>query len=65
MTKLTDKIIRDMEPPERGNRIAFLLFAIPILPLAALSQLIGLGLDRIQHLDRNTLGYVLVARKPQ
>lgn len=49
----------------RGSRIAFLLFAIPILPLAALSQLIGLGLDRIQHLDRNTLGYVLVARKPQ
>jgi len=49
----------------RGNRVAFLLFAIPILPLSALSQLIGLGLDRVQFLDRNTLGYVLVARKPE
>jgi len=48
----------------RGNRVAFLLFAIPVLPLSALSQLIGLGLDRIHYLDRNTLGYVLVARKP-
>jgi SAM-dependent methyltransferase len=48
----------------RGNRVGFLLCAIPILPLAAMSQLLGLGLDRIQYLDRNTLGYVLVARKP-
>ncbi len=48
----------------KGQRAAFLLFAVPVLPLSAMSQLVGLGLDRIQHLDRNTLGYVLVARKP-
>lgn len=49
----------------RGNRLAFMLFAIPILPLSALSQLIGLGLDRLHHVKGNTLGYVLVARKPE
>jgi len=48
----------------RGHRLAFVLCAIPVLPLSALSQLLGLGLDRLQRLDRNTLGYVLVARKP-
>jgi len=48
---------------QRGRRMAFLLAAIPVLPLVALSQLVGLGLDRLHHVDRNTLGYVLVARK--
>jgi SAM-dependent methyltransferase len=48
----------------RGRRLAFLLCAIVVLPLCALSQLAGLGLDRLFPMDRNTLGYVLAARKP-
>lgn len=48
----------------RGHRAAFVLTALVILPWVALTQLVGLGLDRIHHVRENTLGYVMVARKP-
>jgi len=48
----------------RGHRAAFVLTAMVILPWVALTQLVGLGLDRIHHVRENTLGYVMVARKP-
>ncbi len=46
-----------------GQRAAFLATAIAVLPLVALSQLAGLALDSLHHVERNTLGYVLAARK--
>ncbi len=49
----------------RGQRAAFLLLASIILPACAVTQLLALGLDRLQPIKRNTLGYILVATKPQ
>ena len=46
------------------KRIRFLVVAAFILPACAFAQLIGLFFDRIQPLPKNTLGYILVARKP-
>jgi SAM-dependent methyltransferase len=48
----------------RGRRAAFALCAALVLPWVAVTQLAGLALDRLQPLERNTLGYVMVARKP-
>jgi SAM-dependent methyltransferase len=49
----------------RGQRALFMLSAAVILPLCALTQLIALGLDRLQPIRQNTLGYLLVATKPE
>ena len=49
----------------RGKRAAFALSLLLTLPLCALSQLLALGLDRLQPLSYNTLGYIMVATKPQ
>jgi len=49
----------------RGQRAAFLLCAAILLPACALAQLLALGLDRLQPIKENTLGYVLVATRPQ
>jgi len=58
---LYDAVCRPLR--RRGQRLAFLLSALLVLPLVALTQLAGLGLDRLHYVDRNTLGYVLAARK--
>lgn len=48
----------------RGKRIAFALSLLITLPACAFSQLLGAGLDRVQPLAANTLGYIMVAIKP-
>jgi SAM-dependent methyltransferase len=48
----------------RGIRWAFLLLALLLLPLCALTQLLALGLDTVQPIPENTLGYIMVAGKP-
>ncbi len=49
----------------RGQRLLFLLAAAFVLPASALTQLLSLGLDRLQPLPMNTLGHILVATKPE
>ncbi|NLS77038.1 MAG: class I SAM-dependent methyltransferase [Chloroflexi bacterium] len=59
---LYDNYVRPFR--RRGIRWAFLLSACFILPACALTQLLARGLDRLQFRPQNTLGYILVARKP-
>jgi len=47
-----------------GWRWAFLLSACIVLPICAITQLLALALDRVQHIEANALGYTLVATKP-
>lgn len=49
----------------RGQRWAYLLSACLVLPACAATQLLALALDRLQPIRENTLGYILVARKPE
>lgn len=48
----------------RGENFRYALICLFVLPLCAISQWIGVLLDRIQYIDHSTLGYILVARKP-
>ena len=59
---LNDAFLR---PLHSRHKLLFLVGAGFLLPLCALVQLLGLAFDRIQHLEANTLGYLIVARKPE
>ncbi len=59
---LYDNYVRPFR--RRGIRWAFLLSAAFILPACALTQLLALRLDRLQFRPQNTLGYIMVATKP-
>lgn len=59
---LYDRYARPLR--RRGIRWAFALTAAIVLPLCALTQLVALGLDRLQPIPENTLGYIMVAHKP-
>lgn len=48
----------------RGKRLLFALSAIITLPTCAITQLLALALDRLQPIQTNTLGYIMVATKP-
>ena len=48
----------------RGENLRYALASLFVLPLCALSQWIGMALDRIQYIDHSTMGYILVARRP-
>ena len=43
--------------------MAYALVSLVVLPACALSQLAGALLDRVCFEDRNTMGYIMVARK--
>lgn len=46
------------------SKVLFVAFSGILLGLCAVAQLLGLALDHIQPLESNTLGYLMVARKP-
>ena len=49
----------------RGKRLLFALSALVTLPACAITQLLALAMDRIQPIETNTLGYIMVAAKPR
>ena len=59
---LNDAFLR---PLYSRHKLLFLAGAGFLLPLCAIAQLLGLALDHIQHLEANTLGYLIVARQPE
>jgi SAM-dependent methyltransferase len=54
-----------LRPLRSRHKLLFVACAGILLGVCAVAQLLGLVLDRIQPLERNTLGYLMIARKPR